>query len=195
MTENLKQYRRDSLVNCAVEYLNKYDLTSLTIRKLASEYGFSVGHIHNHFSSIEELKAEALKKMTAAVLSLLSALDYTSYRHFLERFLFIEQNQYPHYPALLREYRVQSNFSSIIREAYNESMLLVHRDLSNIIISGSKSGEFMNYNSETVAKKAWKIIAFVQGLDSLMGIRLIKDDALIAIDYVREILESELPHP
>ncbi|EMC1016748.1 TetR family transcriptional regulator [Enterobacter bugandensis] len=193
MNQVLKDHRMESIVNSAVGYLNRHDLSSLTIRKLAAESGFSVGHIHHHFSSVEELKARALKKMTRSVLEILNNLTYTDHRHLLERFLLIDQSHYPNFVAVLREFRVQANLSLLIREAFNDSMRLVHRDICKIIVSGIRRGELVSYDCQTMSKKAWKIIAFIQGLDSLMGIQLIEDNDLTALDFIRDMLDAEVP--
>lgn len=141
------------IVNAAIKVFSQHGYNGATMRMIAKEAGISVGGVYLYFKNKEELSLFLIKEKTheleerlfPVLKNVTSPAD--SLREFIKRAIeFAKENR-----ELIIMHSKEQGFTfglEIKREFFRKEKEL----LKNLINEGIKSGEFVESNSEEVAK-------------------------------------------
>ncbi len=88
MRASIKEIRRRELVEAARDVISENGYEKTTIAKIAERAGFSVGYLHHHFSSKDQLLLELIRVINAEMHDLL-VREFPNFEEPLDRILLI----------------------------------------------------------------------------------------------------------
>ncbi|KAF5300217.1 hypothetical protein FQR65_LT19387 [Abscondita terminalis] len=168
-----REQRRNMILDAAKRLALQDGLNGLTVRRIASEAQVSTGQVHHHFESSSHLKAESVER-----LCLLLGIEN------------IEQTQ--PYLRLWNEAEVLIDQDQEIKKAYNIAMEKWHLALVTTIEYGRGQQEFKISTSSSSQDIAWRLIAFVCGLEGIYELGLKGLDNHSFKHHVELVLKMEL---
>ena len=188
-----REQRRTMILDAAKRLALQDGLNGLTVRKIATQAQVSIGQVHHHFESSSHLKAEVF----TALMNQLDEVEkrITTHNSF-ERLLLllgvenIEQTQ--PYLRLWNEAEILINQDQEIQKAYNIAMEQWHVTLVTTIENGLTQQEFEISTPSSVQDIAWRLIAFVCGLEGIYQLGLKGLDQHSFKHHVKTVLEIEL---
>lgn len=165
-----RESRRASIIDAAVTIILSEGLGAATVRAVANALGASPGHIHHHFLSADELRAEAFRLLWSRV-----APEFAERIASLpprERLLAALLGDDPEIEALTarlwNEALVASVAEPLIREAVRETMEQWLELLVATIDAGLKSGDFAS--ALPAPEVARRLASYCLGIDIMASL-------------------------
>ena len=186
-----KDQRREMILQAAMNVALNEGFSAMTVRRIATEAQTSTGQVHHHFASNSHLKAEAFVKLMQQLDEIETQVITTSYLQRVSLLLGCENiEQVQPYLRLWNEAEVLIDQDVEIKNAYNIAMQDWHTSIVNMIEEGKGANEFFfTSKSQDIA---WRLIAFVCGLEGIYKLGL---NGLNDLDFKRHteaILQAEL---
>lgn len=184
--------RRSMILDAAKRLALQDGLNGLTVRRIASEAQVSTGQVHHHFESSSHLKAEVfivLMDQLDEVENLITTESSVERLCLLLGVENIEQTQ--PYLRLWNEAEVLIDQDQEIKKAYNIAMEKWHLALVTTIEYGISQQEFKRSLSSS-QDIAWRLIAFVCGLEGIYELGLKGLDNHSFKHHVELVLKMEL---
>jgi len=188
-----REQRRTMILDAAKKIALQDGLNNLTIRRIAMEAQVSTGQVHHHFESSSHLKAEVfieLMNQLDEVESKITTNNSIERLSFLLGFENIEQTQ--PYLRLWNEAEILIDKDQEIRKAYNITMEQWHIALVTTIEYGVAHKEFKISTLSSSQDIAWRLIAFVCGLEGIHQLGLKGLDQHSFKHHVKTMLHMEL---
>ncbi|ATZ64107.1 TetR family transcriptional regulator [Acinetobacter bereziniae] len=188
-----REQRRNMILDAAKRLALQDGLNGLTVRRIASEAQVSTGQVHHHFESSSHLKAEvfiALMDQLDEVENLITTESSVERLCLLLGIENIEQTQ--PYLRLWNEAEVLIDQDQEIKKAYNIAMEKWHLALVTTIEYGRGQQEFNISTSSSSQDIAWRLIAFVCGLEGIYELGLNGLDNHSFKHHVELVLKMEL---
>ncbi|WP_288381989.1 TetR family transcriptional regulator [uncultured Acinetobacter sp.] len=188
-----REQRRNMILDAAKRLALQDGLNGLTVRRIASEAQVSTGQVHHHFESCSHLKAEvfiALMDQLDEVENLITTESSVERLCLLLGIENIEQTQ--PYLRLWNEAEVLIDQDQEIKKAYNIAMEKWHLALVTTIEYGRGQQEFKISTSSSSQDIAWRLIAFVCGLEGIYELGLNGLDNHSFKHHVELVLKMEL---
>ncbi|WP_151804760.1 TetR family transcriptional regulator [Acinetobacter bereziniae] len=188
-----REQRRNMILDAAKRLALQDGLNGLTVRRIASEAQVSTGQVHHHFESSSHLKAEvfiALMDQLDEVENLITTESSVERLCLLLGIENIEQTQ--PYLRLWNEADVLIDQDQEIKKAYNIAMEKWHLALVTTIEYGRGQQEFKISTSSSSQDIAWRLIAFVCGLEGIYELGLNGLDNHSFKHHVELVLKMEL---
>ncbi|CAM9218318.1 TetR family transcriptional regulator [Acinetobacter bereziniae] len=188
-----REQRRNMILDAAKRLALQDGLNGLTVRRIASEAQVSTGQVHHHFESSSHLKAEvfiALMDQLDEVENLITTESSVERLCLLLGIENIEQTQ--PYLRLWNEAEVLIDQDQEIKKAYNIAMEKWHLALVTTIEYGRGQQEFKISTSSSSQDIAWRLIAFVCGLEGIYELGLNGLDNHSFKHHVELVLKMEL---
>lgn len=188
-----REQRRNMILEAAKRLALQDGLNGLTVRRIASEAQVSTGQVHHHFESSSHLKAEvfiALMDQLDEVENLITTESSVERLCLLLGIENIEQTQ--PYLRLWNEAEVLIDQDQEIKKAYNIAMEKWHLALVTTIEYGRGQQEFKISTSSSSQDIAWRLIAFVCGLEGIYELGLKGLDNHSFKHHVELVLKMEL---
>ncbi|ELW84098.1 MULTISPECIES: TetR family transcriptional regulator [Acinetobacter] len=188
-----REQRRNMILDAAKRLALQDGLNGLTVRRIASEAQVSTGQVHHHFESSSHLKAEvfiALMDQLDEVENLITTESSVERLCLLLGIENIEQTQ--PYLRLWNEAEVLIDQDQEIKKAYNIAMEKWHLALVTTIEYGRSQQEFKISTSSSSQDIAWRLIAFVCGLEGIYELGLKGLDNHSFKHHVELVLKMEL---
>ncbi|MCU4536303.1 TetR family transcriptional regulator [Acinetobacter bereziniae] len=188
-----REQRRNMILDAAKRLALQDGLNGLTVRRIASEAQVSTGQVHHHFESSSHLKAEvfiALMDQLDEVENLITTESSVERLCLLLGIENIEQTQ--PYLRLWNEAEVLIDQNQEIKKAYNIAMEKWHLALVTTIEYGRGQQEFKISTSSSSQDIAWRLIAFVCGLEGIYELGLKGLDNHSFKHHVELVLKMEL---
>lgn len=188
-----REQRRNMILDAAKRLALQDGLNGLTVRRIASEAQVSTGQVHHHFESSSHLKAEvfiALMDQLDEVENLITTESSVERLCLLLGIENIEQTQ--PYLRLWNEAEVLIDQDQEIKKAYNIAMEKWHLALVTTIEYGRRQQEFKISTSSSSQDIAWRLIAFVCGLEGIYELGLNGLDNHSFKHHVELVLKMEL---
>lgn len=182
--------RKKVILNAAIKVALREGFSAMTVRKIATEGKISIGQIHHHFSSVDELMCKVFMELTGRVLGGFVTDSNKSWRENLISFLFVEDETNDDYLRLFREARVLINYNKLLLKPYFDSLNAIHHIAVGIIKNGIDAGEFRVY--DTPENISWRLISFTIGFDELLGLNLFNDDIKEFKENLQKIVDLEI---
>lgn len=168
-----REQRRMMILEAAKRIALQDGLSALTVRRIASEAQVSTGQVHHHFESSSHLKAQVFIELMD---QLNEVEDQIKTHGNFERlslllgFENIEQTQ--PYLRLWNEAEILIEQDQQIKQAYNITMEQWHSALVTTIEQGLTQKEFRILTETNSQDIAWRLIAFVCGLEGIYQLGL-----------------------
>lgn len=172
-----REERREMLIAAAMRVALAEGLSAMTVRRIASEAGIAAGQVHHHFASSMALKVATFLRLSNQPLDLTTAPLLTTWRAKLLWTLGFDYPNIDQYLRLFAEAETLARREPEMKQAWIMSMEMWHKTTAEIISQGADANEFQLRDSpENIA---WRIIAFVSGLDGIakLGLMGVDDDA------------------
>ncbi|WP_151806473.1 TetR family transcriptional regulator [Acinetobacter bereziniae] len=188
-----REQRRNMILDAAKRLALQDGLNGLTVRRIASKAQVSTGQVHHHFESSSHLKAEvfiALMDQLDEVENLITTESSVERLCLLLGIENIEQTQ--PYLRLWNEAEVLIDQDQEIKKAYNIAMEKWHLALVTTIEYGRGQQEFKISTSSSSQDIAWRLIAFVCGLEGIYELGLNGLDNHSFKHHVELVLKMEL---
>ena len=188
-----REQRRTMILDAAKRVALLEGLNGLTVRRIAAEAQVSTGQVHHHFESISHLKAEVFIELMN---QLDQVEDQITTNSSLERLFLllgienIEQTQ--PYLRLWNEAEILIDQDLEIKKAYNVTMEQWHNSLVTTIEQGITQQEFKVSTASSSQDIAWRLIAFVCGLEGIYQLGLKGLDQHSFKHHVEMVLKMEL---
>ncbi|MBJ9955105.1 MULTISPECIES: TetR family transcriptional regulator [unclassified Acinetobacter] len=185
--------RRSMILDAAKRLALQDGLNGLTVRRIASEAQVSTGQVHHHFESSSHLKAEVfivLMDQLDEVENLITTESSVERLCLLLGVENIEQTQ--PYLRLWNEAEVLIDQDQEIKKAYNIAMEKWHLALVTTIEYGISQQEFKKSTLSSSQDIAWRLIAFVCGLEGIYELGLKGLDNHSFKHHVELVLKMEL---
>lgn len=188
-----REDRRENVMEAAMRVALSEGLAAMTVRRIASEAGIAAGQVHHHFASSMALKAETFLRLSRQSLDLESAPPLTSWRAKLNWTLGFDNPYIEQYLRLFGEAETLARREAEMKQAWIISMEMWHDATTEIISQGASENEFQLRDSpENIA---WRIIAFVSGLDGIVKLGLSGMDESAFRRHVDIMINNELIAP
>ncbi|MBL7637438.1 TetR family transcriptional regulator [Atlantibacter hermannii] len=188
-----REDRRENVMEAAMRVALSEGLAAMTVRRIASEAGIAAGQVHHHFASSMALKAETFLRLSRQSLDLESAPPLTSWRAKLNWTLGFDNPDIEQYLRLFGEAEALARREAEMKQAWIISMEMWHDATTEIISQGASENEFQLRDSpENIA---WRIIAFVSGLDGIVKLGLSGMDESAFRRHVDIMINNELIAP
>ncbi len=162
-----RQARRTEILQAAARIAMTEGLGAMTARRVATEAGAATGHVHHHFESVAQLRAEAflllIQQWLAALARQSEGLPATRR---LQIMLGVPEDETGMTDTRLwNEAVFLSERDACMKAAYATCMTDWHQATMAIIDEGRADGEFTK--GEPAADIAWRLIGLCCGLDDI----------------------------
>ncbi|WP_353166611.1 TetR family transcriptional regulator [Acinetobacter sp.] len=185
--------RRSMILDAAKRLALQDGLNGLTVRRIASEAQVSTGQVHHHFESSSHLKAEVFIVLMDQVDEVENLITTESSVERLCLLLGVENiEQTQPYLRLWNEAEVLIDQDQEIKKAYNIAMEKWHLALVTTIEYGISQQEFKKSTLSSSQDIAWRLIAFVCGLEGIYELGLKGLDNHSFKHHVELVLKMEL---
>ncbi|WP_130804726.1 TetR family transcriptional regulator [Acinetobacter ihumii] len=188
-----REQRRTMILEAAKRIALLEGLNGLTVRRIATEAQVSTGQVHHHFESASHLKAEVFIELMDQLNEVEAQINTTSC---LERLLLllgsenIEQTQ--PYLRLWNEAEILIQQDIEMKKAYNITMERWHEALVKVLELGVVQQAFKIVPPNSSQNIAWRLIAFVCGLEGIyqLGLKGLNENAFKY--HVESMIRMEL---
>ncbi len=188
-----REQRRAMILDAAKEVALQDGLNGLTVRRIATEAQVSTGQVHHHFQSSSHLKAEVFIELMDQLTEVEKQMQTSNSFERLSLILGFENlEQTQPYLRLWNEAEVLIDQDIEIKRAYNITMERWHSTLVNAIEQGMENHEFSLPLHSPIQDIAWRLIAFVCGMEGIYQLGLKGLDAHSFKHHVEIILDMEL---
>ena len=188
-----REQRRAMILDAAKEVALQEGLNGLTVRRIATEAQVSTGQVHHHFQSSSHLKAEVFIELMDQLTEVEKQMQTSSSFERLTLLLGFENlEQTQPYLRLWNEAEVLIEQDIEIKKAYNITIERWHNTLVDAIEQGMENQEFPLPLHSPVQDIAWRLIAFVCGMEGIYQLGLNGLDAQSFKHHVEMILNMEL---
>lgn len=165
--------RRDMILKAAKQLALNEGFNAMTIRRIAIEAQVSTGQVHHHFESASHLKAEVFIELMDQLNEIEGELTTGTWYERISLLLGCENiEQVQPYLRLWNEAEVLIEQDSVIKQAYNITMERWHQVIVQLIDQGIAQSEFKILPTTTSQDIAWRLIAFVCGLEGIYQLGL-----------------------
>jgi len=185
-----REERRESVLDAAMRVALNEGFSAMTVRRIASVAGIAAGQVHHHFASSMALKVETFLRLSRESLDLNNAPPMQSWREKLYWTLGFDNPDIEQYLRLFNEAEALSRREPEMKQAWIISMEMWHKATTQIISGGVNSQEFTI--SDSAENIAWRIIAFVNGLDGIAKLGLTGLDEAAFRRHIDIIINNEL---
>lgn len=170
--------RRDLILRAAMQLALVEGLSALTARGVAQAASVSTGQVHHHFQSISHLRAAVFLALMQQLTEIESEIITQSHLARLRLALGAEDIQQTQaYLRLWNEAEVLMQQDLELKQAYKSNMQQWHALIVSVIEAGQQAQEFHIQAGQTIAAVAWRLIAFVCGLEGMYQLKLFCADA------------------
>ncbi|TCM67358.1 TetR family transcriptional regulator [Acinetobacter calcoaceticus] len=168
-----REQRRDLILAAAMQLALDEGLSAMTARRVAQVAAVSTGQVHHHFQSIADLRAEVFLQLMQQLVEIESNIQTDNYfdRLILELGA-ADIAQSNAYIGLWNEAEVLMQQDPILKIAYKQNMLQWHAAVVKVIEGGIQAKEFVLRPERNLAEVAWRLIAFVCGLEGMYQLAL-----------------------
>ncbi len=188
-----REQRRTMILDAAKRVALLEGLNGLTVRRIAAEAQVSTGQVHHHFQSSSHLKAEVFIELMNQLDQVEDQITTNSSLDRLFLLLGIENiEQTQPYLRLWNEAEVLIDQDQEIKKAYNVTMEQWHNSLVSTIEQGITQQEFKVSTASSSQDIAWRLIAFVCGLEGIYQLGLKGLDQHSFKHHVEMVLKMEL---
>ncbi|KQC98473.1 TetR family transcriptional regulator [Acinetobacter soli] len=192
-----REERRAMILSAAKQAALQDGLSGLTVRRVAAEAQVSTGQVHHHFQSSSHLKAEVFVELMDQLNEIEDGIETSNQMVRIRLILGYEDTEQTQaYLRLWNEAEVLMQQDEQIRLAYQLTMQHWHAALIKEIQTGVMLKQFKDLTMPQIHEVAWRLIAFVCGLDGIFKIGLqgfeessFKHHVQIMLDY--ELLASK----
>ncbi|MDO5679253.1 MAG: TetR family transcriptional regulator [Pelistega sp.] len=193
-----REDRRAMILNAAKELVLKEGILALTARKLSTYAQVSVGQIHHHFSSLIALKTEVFLSLMDHIndINRLSQTDDWQEKLYLLLGLGNPEALKP-YLKIYNEVLVLMDKDEAYKVAFGLATQRWHDSLTHLIHEGQEQGAIQVDPNKNIADIAWRLIALIVGLDSLLSLNNYSKTAALAISqdnanrYIEQLIAYE----
>lgn len=188
-----REQRRTMILDAAKRVALLEGLNGLTVRRIAAEAQVSTGQVHHHFQSSSHLKAEVFIELMNQLDQVEDQITTNSSLDRLFLLLGIENiEQTQPYLRLWNEAEILIDQDQEIKKAYNVTMEQWHNSLVATIEQGIIQQEFKVSTASSSQDIAWRLIAFVCGLEGIYQLGLKGLDQHSFKHHVEMVLKMEL---
>ncbi|AZN63848.1 TetR family transcriptional regulator [Acinetobacter johnsonii] len=188
-----REQRRTMILDAAKRVALLEGLNGLTVRRIATEAQVSTGQVHHHFESSSHLKAEVFIELMNQLDQVEDQITTNSSLDRLFLLLGIENiEQTQPYLRLWNEAEILIEQDQEIKKAYNVTMEQWHNALVATIEQGIIQQEFKVSTASSSQDIAWRLIAFVCGLEGIYQLGLKGLDQHSFKHHVEIVLKMEL---
>lgn len=188
-----REQRRTMILDAAKRVALLEGLNGLTVRRIAAEAQVSTGQVHHHFQSSSHLKAEVFIELMNQLDQVEDQITTNSSLDRLFLLLGIENiEQTQPYLRLWNEAEILIDQDQEIKKAYNVTMEQWHNSLMTTIEQGITQQEFKVSTASSSQDIAWRLIAFVCGLEGIYQLGLKGLDQHSFKHHVEMVLKMEL---
>ncbi len=185
-----KEDRREVILKAAMRVALAEGFSAMTVRRIASEAAVATGQVHHHFTSANELKAQAFIRLIAELLDVQVVPVSAPWRDQLHSMLGSDEGGLEPYVHLWREALLLANKEPEIKGAYLLTMEMWHSKVVALINQGRAAGEFSA--GDTASNIAWRLIALVCGLDGICMLGMPDVDDAAFNRHLAVMIEKEL---
>lgn len=184
-----KSERYEQILHTVILVLIEEGITAITARKIAAKANIAVGLIHNHFSSIGELKGMALINVTDQLIALQqdSVEQSTPIEKIINAVSPIHGQDGVIFRKIWNEALFLSTRDSDIKHAYQRSTNEWHEYVVQLINTAISAGVL---HTASPTDLAWRLIALSCGFDNLSIID--EFDQTTVHSHIMAILKTEL---
>ena len=188
-----REQRRTMILDAAKRVALQDGLNGLTVRRIAAEAQVSTGQVHHHFESSSHLKAEVFIELMDQLNEVEDQIKTDSSFERLSLLLGFENIELTQpYLRLWNEAEILIDQDPEIKKAYNITMEQWHVALVTAIEHGVSQQEFKIAITSSSQDIAWRLIAFVCGLEGIYHLGLKGLDQRSFKHHVETILKMEL---
>ncbi|OTG83641.1 TetR family transcriptional regulator [Acinetobacter sp. ANC 4648] len=168
-----REQRREMILNAAKQLALNEGFNAMTVRRIATEANVSTGQVHHHFASSSHLKAEVFIELMDQLNAIENQVVTTTWYERISLLLGCENiTQVQPYLRLWNEAEVLIHQDEEIKKAYNMTMERWHQIIVTLIEQGIAQNEFKILSTTTIQDVAWRLIAFVCGLEGIFQLGL-----------------------
>jgi AcrR family transcriptional regulator len=191
-----REQRREMILTSAKQLALQEGLASMTVRGIASAAHTSTGQVHHHFASTAQLKAEVFIALMQELHQLEAQVATQNYYQRLSLLLGCENiAQVQPYLRLWNEAEILMHQDPHLQQAYAQTMQQWHLAVQHLIEQGSAEQVFHLNPVSSAADVAWRLIAFVCGLEGVFQLRLTGLDHADFQRYMTYMFSLELGPP
>ena len=188
-----REQRRTMILDAAKRVALLEGLNGLTVRRIAAEAQVSTGQVHHHFQSSSHLKAEVFIELMNQLDQVEDQITTNSSLERLFLLLGIENIELTQpYLRLWNEAEILIDQDQEIKKAYNVTMEQWYNSLVATIEQGITQQEFKVSTASSSQDIAWRLIAFVCGLEGIYQLGLKGLDQHSFKHHVEMVLKIEL---
>lgn len=162
-----KEARRETILAAAMKVALTEGLSAMTVRRVAAAASIATGQMHHHFTSAGALKAEVFLRLMRQSLEAPVLPESANWRERLFDMLGAQNESLEPYIRLWREAQLLAEHDADIRSAWVKGMEMWHEETVKILGAGADAAAFTL--KDTPQAIAWRLIALVCGLDSLLA--------------------------
>lgn len=174
-----REQRREMILNAAKQLALNEGFNAMTVRRIATEANVSTGQVHHHFASSSHLKAEVFVQLMDQLNAIENEVVTTTWYERISLLLGCENiEQVQPYLRLWNEAEVLIQQDEEIKKAYNITMERWHQMIVSLIEKGLAQNEFKILTTTNCQDVAWRLIAFVCGLEGIfqLGLKGLTED-------------------
>ncbi len=168
-----RDQRRDLILRAAMQLALAEGLSALTARRVAQAAAVSTGQVHHHFQSISHLRAAVFLDLMQQLTEIESNIKTQD--HFSRLMLELgaeDIQQTQAYLSLWNEAEVLMQQDIELKQAYKINMQQWHDLVVTVIDAGIEAQEFKLKPNHQVIEVAWRLMAFVCGLEGMYQLKL-----------------------
>lgn len=185
-----KDDRREVILKAAMRVALEAGFSAMTVRRIATEAAVATGQVHHHFTSANELKAQAFIRLIAELLEVDVVPASAPWRDQLHAMLGSDEGGLEPYVHLWREALLLASKEPEIKGAYLLTMEMWHKKVVALIEQGRAAGEFTA--GDTAKNIAWRLIGLVCGLDGIAMLGMPDVDNAAFDRHLAVMIEKEL---
>lgn len=188
-----REQRRDLILAAAMQLALDQGLSGLTARRVAQVAEVSTGQVHHHFQSTSHLKAAAFLQLMQQLSELEARVETASFYEKLILELGAEDIQHSQpYLRLWNEAEILMQQDPVLKQAYKENMQIWYQAVLQLIEAGIAAQEFQLSADRQPSDVAWRLIAFVCGLEGMYQLELVQLSAADFKRHTQMMIQAEL---
>lgn len=188
-----REQRRDLILAAAMRLALDGGLSGLTARGVAQAAEVSTGQVHHHFQSTSHLKAAAFLQLMQQLSQLEAQVNTQSFYQKLILELGAEDIQQSQpYLRLWNEAEILMQQDPVLKQAYIENMQIWYQAVLQLIEAGIAAQEFQLPADRQPSDVAWRLMAFVCGLEGMYQLALVEWSAADFKRHTQIMINAEL---
>ena len=187
-----KEARRTAILEAAARIARREGLAATTVRRVALEAGAATGHVHHHFTSVAELRAQAYTQVMKVLKDqLLEQCQTLTARERLNLFLVDPKDEHSLMAIpLWHEAMLLTEQEPLMKAAFALSVADWHEMVSDAIKLGRQKGEFIK--GEAPEHISWRLIGLSSSMDAMSRLETLGLSAGCAEYNLNRAIENEL---